>query len=182
MNFIFLINKKYLKQFSPIPLNFQLDEIMNYIPVAENIWVKPILGDDFYDELQEQIDNDSLSEENSTLCVEALWQYLSYATVLEGLPMLWANISQVGITLGKSENSDSVSLKDMTYIEQHIRRQVEVLKDGLIKYLEDHWESFPLYHSTHCNCNKCCNKRGKLNEPNPMAQIFGLPRVCTDIR
>lgn len=177
-----IINKKYLKQFSPIPLNYQLDEVLNYVPVAEKIWIIPILGTEFFDELQEQVDNNELSEENATLCVDILWQYLSYATVLEALPILWANISQVGITVGKSENADSVSLKDMTYIEQHVRRQVEVLKDNLIDYLEEHWESFPLYHSSHCNCSKCCSKRGRLNDPNPMQQIYGMPRRYTDIR
>jgi len=177
-----IINKKYLKQFSPIPLNFQLDEVLNYVPVAEKIWVKPILGEEFFDELQEQVDNNELSEENATLCVDILWQYLSYCTVLEALPILWANISQVGITLGKSDNADSVTLKDMTYIEQHIRRQVEVLKDELIDYLEEHWESFPLYHSSHCTCSKCQSDKGRLNKPNPFSQIYGLPRKCADIR
>lgn len=177
-----IINKKYLKEKSPIPINYQLDELMNYVPVAEAIWVKPVIGDDFYDELQEQVEEDALTEENATLLIDILWQYLSYATVLEGLPVIWANFSQVGITLGKSENSESVSLKDMTYIEQHIRRQVEVLKDQLYDYLETHLESFPLYHSRNCTCNKCCAKNGKLNTPNPMQQIYGMRRKCTNLK
>ena len=31
-----LINNKYLKEYSPIPLNFNLDEVNNFIGIAED--------------------------------------------------------------------------------------------------------------------------------------------------
>ena len=50
-----LINEKYLKKYSPIPLNFNMNEVNNYVKITEEIWVKPILGDLLYDELLEQV-------------------------------------------------------------------------------------------------------------------------------
>lgn len=32
-----IINEKYFKQYSPIPLNYNMAEVKNYIPVAEKI-------------------------------------------------------------------------------------------------------------------------------------------------
>ena len=78
-----LIDSKYLKKFSPIPLNYNLDEVKNYINIAELIWILPIIGDDFYSELQDEVDNDNLSEANQTLFLEALYPYLAYAVTLE---------------------------------------------------------------------------------------------------
>ena len=62
-----IINEKYLKEYSPIPLNYDLTELRNYIGVAEKIWVVPVLGQDLYDEIQSQVDENKLSDENSTL-------------------------------------------------------------------------------------------------------------------
>ena len=44
-----IINEKYLKQYSPIPLNYNLTEVKNYIPVAEKIWVKPLIGNELFE-------------------------------------------------------------------------------------------------------------------------------------
>ena len=174
-----LINEKYLKEYSPIPLNYNLKEVQNYIKIAEQIWLEPILGYNFYQELLYQVKANEVSEENSTLFTEALYPLLGYAVALEALPFLWTHISEVGITLGKSDNSDSLTMKDLTYVENHLRRQVEARKDYLIKWLDCHCESFPLYHPT-CN-NSCCNEKG-LNKPNPMFELYTPPRKNTTLR
>ena len=179
-----IINKKYLGQYSPLPQfgNYDFSEILNYVAVAQDIWLNPILGDDFMNELEYQVKNNQVSEANSTLFIEGgLYQYLSYATCLEGLPFIWTNFSQVGITLGKSDNSESITLKDLTYIESHLRRQVEFLKDNLIKWLDSHADSFPLYHPINCGCNSCCGTKNKLNTPNPNFNIYRPRKICTDL-
>lgn len=176
-----IINKTYLGKYSPLPQlgNYDFSEIMLYVPVATEIWLRPILGDEFLDLLEYQVAHNQVSDENATLFTEGgLYQYLSYATCLEGLPFIWAHFSQTGISLGKSDNSDSITLKDLTYIEGHLRKQVEFLKDALIKWLDCHCESFPLYHPT-CN-NSCCNEKG-LNAPNPMWSIYTTKKRCTEL-
>ena len=175
-----LINSKYLKIFSPIPLNYNMDEVNNYIDIAEKIWILPIIGDEFYDELQVQVDTVSgISEENQTLLLEALYPYLAYAVVLEALPFIWSDVSEKGITLGKSDASDSITLKDLTYIETHLRKQVEVRKDFFIKYLKSHLDSFPLF----CGCgDSCCCDPAKLNKPNPLFEVYTTYRKNTNLR
>lgn len=178
-----IINEKYFKQYSPIPLNYNMAEIKNYIPVAEKIWVKPVIGYDLFSEIEEQVKNNEVSEANATLLTEGgLWQYLAFATVYEALPMVWSHISEVGVTKGKSDNSDSLTLKDMTYVGQHLRSQVEVLKDQLKKWLCEHNLSFPKMDCCSCGCS-CCNQgNAKLNPPNPMNEIYSTNRKCTDLK
>lgn len=177
-----IINKTYLKKYSPIPLNYNLEEVMNYVGVAEKIWVQPVIGYDLFDEIEQQVKDNNVSEENATLLTDGgLWQYLSFATVLEALPMIWSHISEVGITKGKSENSDSLDLKDMTYVSQHIRNQVEVLKDQLKKWLCEHSVSFPLVDCCGCGCS-CCQDNAKLNKPNPNYELYSTRRKNTNLR
>jgi len=178
-----IINEKYMKQYSPIPLNYNMAEVKNYIPVAEKIWVIPLIGSDLFDEIDEQVKNNTVSEENATLLTEGgLWQYLAFATVYEALPMIWSHISEVGVTKGKSDNSDSLDLHDMTWVTQHLRNQVEVLKDQLKKWICEHQDSFPLADVCACNCSSCCNTQAKLNHPNPQAQIYTTLRRNTKLK
>ena len=177
-----IINEKYLKQFSPIPLNFNLAEVKNYIPVAEKIWVIPLIGGDLFDEIDYQVQNNNLSNETQALLTEGgLWQYLSFAVCYEALPILWSHISEVGITKGKSDNSDSLTLKDITYVQQHLRQQVEFLKDSVKKYICEHSDYFPLADYCACGCS-CCGEKAKLNKPNPMLELYSTRRKNTNLK
>ena len=177
-----IINKKFFAEYSPIGKNYDYSEIMLYVPVATEIWLRPLIGSDLLDEIEEQVASNTVSEENAALLTEGkLWQYLCYATCYEGLPFLWTNISEVGITLGKSDNSDSITLKDLTYIQQHLRNQVEVLKDSVKRYICEHSELFPLADVCACGCS-CCGNNAKLNYPNPNFQLYSPYRRNTNLR
>lgn len=151
-----LINEAYFKQYSPIPNNYNISDIEPYFKVAEKIWVEPLLGTPLYEDLLEQVNTNTVTEENSTLLL-VLYPFLSFAIVFECLPFLSYHISEVGITKGKSDNSDSVSINDVNYINTHIRSQVEVMKTQLKKFLDDHSDNFPLYKPDNCDCSNECD-------------------------
>ena len=75
-----LINDKWLKEFSPIPLNYNTKELQNYVKLAESIWIEPIIGSDLYEELLDQVANNTLTDTNSTALVEAIYPYLAFVT------------------------------------------------------------------------------------------------------
>lgn len=185
-----IINKKYLKAYSPLPSNYDVTEVLNYVDIAERLWVVPVIGQDLYDEIAEQVSSNQVSEENATLLTTGgLWQFLSYATVLQGLAFLWVNISSIGITLGKSDNADSVSMKDLTYVENGLRRTVEILKDQLLDWLDSHADSFPLYVPRPCGCGSTVGNcgcgvqiEGRLNLPNPMQLVYTTRDKDTTLR
>lgn len=178
-----LISKKYLQQYSPLPKNYDITNLLPYVSIAESIWVKNLLGEDLFDEIQNQVDENNLSEENATLLTEGgLWQYLAFATLHEGLPFIWARITEAGIQLGHSDNSDSVDIKDLTIFQQHIRNQVEVLKENVLSFLCNHAMSYPLFDTSQCDGCGCCNTNNTLKYPNPQRLIYSLPRRGTKIR
>ena len=177
-----IINEKWLKEFSPIPLNYNMKELHNYIKLAEAIWIVPVIGQTFYDELIDQVAENDLTEDNSTALVEAIYPYLGFAVAYEALPVMWAHISEVGITKGKSENSDSLELKDMTYVQQHLRTQVEARKDFCKKWLCERNTLFPNIDCCACGCSCCNENNGKLNNPNPYKQLYTTKRRHTELR
>lgn len=178
-----LMNQKWLKEFSIYPLNYNTKELENYIKLAETIWLEPVIGSDWYEQLLDQVANNNLSEANSTALVEAIYPYLGFAIAYEALPTSWAHVSEIGITKGKSDNSDSLTLKEMGQIHEHIRRQLEARKDYLKKWVCERSASFPLICGCQCDCNCCCGgSKGKLNAPNKLQRLYSPYRRCTDIR
>lgn len=176
-----IINEKWLKEFSPIPLNYDMKEIHNYVKLAEQIWLIDIIGQDFYDELIDQVAENNLTEANSTALVEAIYPYLAFAVAYESLPTIWAHISEVGVTLGKSEFAESATLKDMSYVQQHLRNQVEARKSFCKKWLCERNDKFPLLDCCACGCS-CCKEDAKFIKPNPQKIIHSTPRRCTDLK
>ena len=177
-----LLNKELLKKFGIFPRNYDLTEVMQYVDVSEKIWIIPTVGYSQYQELQEQVRENRLTPENSTLLVEAIYPYLTMAVAYETCPILWGHLSEIGWTKGRSENSDSLTLKDMTYIQNHLLRQVQVRKDFAIHWINDHIEYYPLIaQCKSCDCS-CCSQPSKLNHPEPYQQLYTTRKRCTDLR
>lgn len=199
-----IINEEYFKQYSPIPDNYDIKEIKPFFKVAEQLWVMPILGQALYDELLEQVCANEITPENSTLLL-VIYPYLSFAICYEALPFISYHFSQVGVTKGKSDNSDSVSINDINFISTQLRSQVETMKGQLKEFLNNHKDIYPLYKSDDCECtsHNVCDDCGWIADyyrggrydwqyfkalynanrmkPNPRLQVYTTPRIRIDI-
>ena len=173
-----LINEEYFKAYSPIPNNYNIEELLPYFTVAEKLWVIPILGIPLYEELLDEVEKNEVTPENATLLLN-LYPYLSYAICYEGLPFIAYHFSEVGATKGKSENSDSVSINDINYINSHIRNQVEVMKGQLKDFLNEHQSVYPLYKP---EIDDCCSNFHHKYDPECFAQVYTPRRRPIDIR
>lgn len=176
-----IINRKNIAKYSNLPINYNYDEVMNYVDVAEKIWLVEILGYDWYDELQEQVKENNVSPENATALVEAIWPYLGFCIMYEALPTIAYHASEISLTKGKSDNSDPLTLKEIGFYQEHIRRQIEARKDYLKKWICEHITSFPKANCCSCGCS-CCQDNAKLTYPNPLQELYTTNRPCTDLR
>lgn len=176
-----LFNDKWLKEFSLIPLNFNTKEVQNYCKLAEVVWLQPILGTAFYEELLYEVKNNQVSNENSTLLVEAVYPYLGFCVAYEAFPSLIYHVNETSVTKGHSDNSDAIDLKEAAYFENHLRRQIEARKDYLIKFLCEHCKTYTLFNPSICGCDCACSNNKGLNMPNPLFEIYTNPRKCTDL-
>lgn len=199
-----IINEEYFKQYSPIPDNYNIKEIKPFFKVAEQLWVMPLLGQALYDELLEQVCANDVTPENSTLLL-LVYPYLSFAICYEALPFISYHFSQVGVTKGKSDNSDSVSINDVNFISTQLRSQVETMKGQLKDFLNNHKDIYPLYKSDDCECSSqnVCEDCGWIadyygsgrydwqyfralyeankNRPNPRLQVYTTRRINIDM-
>lgn len=153
-----LITEDYFKTYSPISDNYNIKDIKPYFHVAEKLWIEPIIGTPLYEELLDEVEKNEVTPENATLLLN-IYPLLAFAIVYESLPFVGYHLSQVGITKGKSENSEPVSINDVNYISTQLRNQCETMKKLLKKFLDENAEHYPLYYADNtvdCNCNNDC--------------------------
>ena len=176
-----IINEKWLKEMSPYPLNYNTKEIENYVKLAEIMYVLPIIGQEFYDELLDQVKNNALTQENSTALVEVLWSIVGFGTAYEALPLTWAKISEVGVVKSSSNTSEPLTLKDLTLVQQHLKNQLAVRIDYAKHWFCERVDSFPLLDQ--CGCGwEGCNKKALSNEYGVKHSIYSTYRKNTNIR
>ena len=153
-----LITEDYFKTYSPIPDNYNIKEIKPYFHVAEKLWIEPIIGMPLYEELLDEVEKDEVTPENATLLLN-IYPLLAFAITYESLPFVGYHLSQVGITKGKSEISEPLSINDVNYISTQLRNQCETMKKLLKKFLDENAEHYPLYYADNnaeCNCDDEC--------------------------
>jgi hypothetical protein len=175
-----LLNRKILSEYSPYPTQYDLTEVMQYVDLSEKIHIIPLIGNAMYDELCEEVKNNNLTPENATLLVEALYPLLGFAVAYEALPLTWASVTEIGVVKGHSDNSDSLSLKDMTYVSEHLKRQLQARGDYALEWIKDRIEYYPLI--AQCTSCKCSCQPKDLYKPKSFQQLYSPRRRNTDIR
>ena len=195
-----LMRDNYFVEYSPLPKNYNLSEIRPYYKLSDDLWIKPILGLPLFEELLEQVNTNTLTPENSTLYLMLL-PFLSFAITQEALPFIAYHFSETGITKGFSDNSTSVSINDVNFINTRLRSSLETLKSNFKKWLDDHSDSYPLYKPDNCSynnseCTDCDwiiqyygggykNHNWQYfwnrNKPNTRLQTFSTPRKPIDL-
>lgn len=115
-----LFNEEYLKEYSLLPLNFDVKEIWNFVPLTEQLHIVPVIGQALYEELLDQVEKNEVTPANASLLLE-IYPFEGLALMEVCMPYLAMHITEVGITLGKSENSDSVGVDHINYLTNYVR-------------------------------------------------------------
>lgn len=175
-----LINRKFLAKYSPYPVNYDLTEVMQYVDISEVLWIIPLIGYAQYNELCDQVKNNNLTPENSTLLTEVIYPLLGFCIAYESLPLTWSKITEVGIVKNHSDTSEPLTLKDMTWIQEHLKRQIQARGDYAIQWIGDRIEYFPLI--AQCKTCKCCTNDEDLYKPKTFQQLYSTYRKNTNLK
>lgn len=175
-----IITDAYFKANSPVPENFNISDIYSYFNVSERLYIVPIIGEEQYYELLEQVSNNNVTPENSTLLLQ-IYPLLSYGICYQALPFIAVHFSEVGITKGKSDNSESIDVKDLSYISTRLESTISTLKKQLIDWLQEYLDTFP-HIKEWWETDKCeCGNHNK-HDLTKRQQIYSPYKKQIDIR
>ena len=163
------MNEDYLKEYSLIPLSFNVKEIWNFIPLAEQLHIVPIIGQEMYNELLDQVENNEVTPENASLLLQ-IYPFEGLAIMEVSMPYIAFHITEVGITKGSSENSDSVTTNDINYLTNYVRSQMVPYKERLIEFISQNSELYP-----NIKIEKKCEKQ------TTNGRVYGFNQINTDV-
>ena len=146
MNDITFATLDDIKDYSPLSKNISPELITPFIKLAETFHIKPVLGDNFYDELIDHISGDTLSGANYTLVYEYIVPASIWFSLYEALPFVWTRMNARGLTKSSSnETSEPLDVKEYEKIRQEIYEKGVSFNNIMKTYLIDNKDTFTTY-------------------------------------
>lgn len=158
-----LISEKTLKSCSLINDNVDAMYIYPSIHFAQNA-LKEIIGSCLYDKIVEMVFAGEVEEPYKHLLDEYITPYLINKVTSEIQVPIAYKVRNQGVIQVNGENTQSVSMKDVQYLESYYNNKANYYANRLSAYLIDNTSIFPEYKA--CSC-------ADLN-PNPFAYNLGI--------
>ena len=145
---VLLISIKRLKELTALGGNVDSDYVVQFIKIAQDKNILPVLGTKLMDKLKELINDDSLSEAGNIKYLE-LWQKIELAlahfTMVEYIPFNTYKLKNAGTVQHSPENAVGVTLAEMTDLVDRERDTAENYLSRVDAYLCANSADIPEY-------------------------------------
>lgn len=170
-----LINYQYVKTEVDISQNVPESELDNPIKRSQEM-LEMLIGTDLYNELISQ--SPAFTGANVAL-MPYVKKFLAWQAYQFWLPKANFKTHNSGIRVHREDNSDPATDAQMATLIRDAKMWGQTQKEKLVQYLEDNYESFPLYdyncgknkrtgtgfhitavgtkHKPSCGCSSCCH-------------------------
>ena len=144
---VLFISEETIKKSTTINGNVDVELLLPYIKVAQDIHIHQLLGTDLYEKLQTDITAASVAGAYATLLDEYIQPTLIHYSLYECLPFLSYKIMNKDIVRKISETSSAASLDDIVYMREITKNIAEYYAKRLVDYITNNTASFPEYSS-----------------------------------
>ena len=125
--------------------------------IAQELRIKPCLGDALYDEITNQIATNTLTVANNNLR-EQFAQALAYYTVVEALQNGWSSRHMpIGTIRNTDTSSDTLNNYEIAALKASTEARADQFKSIAVKWLHTNSALFPLLPKHLCGHNSCKN-------------------------
>lgn len=143
-----MITVQKVKQILPISKNIEDSLIFPQINLAEQKYIKPVMGDVLFADIQVKYSAQTLNTIETTLVGMAQIS-LAYYIVENTLPFLSFQMTEKGVQIQNGVNSQSADAQsqssNLNYMRNELRNNAEFFSDELRNFLYDNRTSFSLY-------------------------------------
>lgn len=119
--------------------------ILNTILYCQELYTKEILGTALYDEIKGQIEASNLSSNNQTLRDSYLRPALKWWVLYEAMDMLHVKLTNKGVVIKNSENSEPASSDYIIRLKEKFRNLAERYDQKTRLYLIENSSTFTKY-------------------------------------
>lgn len=148
-----MIDINELKKLSLIHGNVDPERLRKLVNRSKDIYLKPILGVDFYNHLNTTA---TPTGDEQTLIDEYILPYVTTSTeIMSAVHFNWETTNK-GVIKNNDQYGSSTNWGDNNVYVNDLKKQAQVYKDTLVKYLQDNESLFTLYKNA-------CDKEVKSN-------------------
>lgn len=147
---VLFISEETIKKSTTINGNVDIELLLPYIKVAQDIHVHQLLGTDLYDKIQDDIAGTggaSLTGNYKKLVDEYIQPVLIHYSLYECLPFLSYKIMNKDIVRKISETSTPASLDDIKYMRNIVVNTAQYYAERLVDYVKNNTDLFPEYNT-----------------------------------
>lgn len=126
--------------------NYDQDQVASVTYDQQQIEIKPLIGSGLYDEIEGQINNNTLTSLNSTL-LDLIKDALRMYVLSDGAMTFTYKFRNKGVVTMSSENSQPADLTSIIQLTQRFKDKAQVYAQRVTDYLCENSSSYPLYHN-----------------------------------
>lgn len=156
---VYFVSEEKIKSFTQIHENVNIDDILPYVKIAQDVYLQIILGSEFYKNLESQIVGATVSSQNTTLIDEYIAPFVMNAALYEMVPFTYVKLRNKGMLKGQSEDATTADLKDVQYYRDAIRVTREFYGERLRRELVMNIDLYPVYAQLIAKQNLIPNRR-----------------------
>lgn len=146
MSKVLFIGRKDLVRYTPLSGNLDVDKVIQYIEIAQDVHVQQLTGTDLYNKLMADIQAQTITGVYSTIW-DMIKPILAHYSLLEYLPFAQYTIGNKGVFKHTSENADVAEHKDIAMMVEKSRDTAQFYAKRLVDYLNHNSELVPEYLS-----------------------------------
>ena len=142
----------------PLKAGFEPRYLSKWILKAQRQYIRPFLGDDFYEEITDQVENTTLTADNTALLDNYLKPMLAHYVVYERLPMINDHISNSGTMSDFNEFSNASGNTGKGLVRNQMLADAGNFEEQADQFIKDEQEDdstkYPLYGCGERNVSK----------------------------
>ena len=146
------ISENWIKTNTPLPSNMDVHEIYPFYKVAQDKYIRDILGDALYNRLSDGIINNNLNGDEVTL-LELIRPSLGYYCVYEAMPFLATKIKNIGVNQTADDKQTNAEAARVKELRQEVLNNAQYYLVRVEKYLCHNHSLYPEYVYTNEDVN-----------------------------
>jgi len=132
-----LITTEQFKKTVAVQNSVDKEMLEPFLSQAEDLWLRPLLGEELYNNFRQAFDDETLSPMYETLYSFAV-PFLAYFAFYEYIPFSYAHFTNKGIV----KNGSEVDLDDMTFLRASVLGTAKAYEKNLSDWLATNTSSF----------------------------------------
>lgn len=141
------VSEERLKAFTSVNQNVSPLDLMPYILQAQDIELQYTIGSTFYFQLRDQVLSGTVSAANQFLLDNYIGSAMCNYGLERALPFLKYKIYNKSVLSPSSENSESITLEELKFLQQEVRSTAQVYMKRMIEWIINHPADYPTYFS-----------------------------------